>query len=346
MNLQELKNQDFARLKVMDITLDILRKAKPTIIRLAREIQKAGGRLLLVGGKVRDILLRKTPDNIDVEVYGLSASKVRSVAKKYGRLKEVGTFFGVLKIFTKSKLEIDISLPRSENKIAPGHKGFAVRTDPFMDIKKALSRRDFTINSMALDPLTGELIDPLKGQKDLKSKILRATNKRKFSEDPLRVLRAVQLAGRLNLKIESGTKKVIKKNIKRLDELSPDRILNEWRKLLVKSKDPQIGINLAKQLGIYKNPYFQKTLKKSTRLWKLTVYGTLDRPKSIIRGRQLLKVGIKPGPNMGKIIRIADKLKAQKGYNAKNILALIKSISQNTTEEQLIKKLNKLVKGN
>ena len=232
---------------------------KNEIKQLAVNLQKQGGRAFLVGGSVRDMLLGKTPDNYDIEVYGLSLSELKKILSQFGTVSEVGKSFGVLKLTTNSRprrsgkwIEIDVSVPRIEKKSGKGHRGFKVQTIGDLDITKALLRRDFTINSMAYDPLTKELSDPFGGQKDLKNKILRVTNSKTFAEDPLRVLRAMQFVSRFNLKIAPQTAKIISKAVPSVIELPKERVWQEWRKLILKSKKPSLGIDAGMKLRVFK----------------------------------------------------------------------------------------------
>src|SRR3989344_2231795 len=221
---------------------------------ISKEISNNGGCAFLVGGSVRDHLLKSPVKDFDVEVYGLKLPALKKIVGRYGKAKEVGKTFGVIKIFTKEELEIDFSLPRKDIKIARGHRGFKITTDPALNYKKALKRRDFTINSILLDPLTGEFIDPFNGREDLKKRVLRVTDKTTFAEDPLRVLRAIQLVARYELKIEPRSRKIIKAAAPRLKELSKDRIWTEWKKLLLAHR-PSLGLEAARELGLTKTFY-------------------------------------------------------------------------------------------
>src|SRR5205085_5703317 len=118
----------------------------------------------------------------------------------FGNVEAVGESFAVLKMGG-----LDISIPRRDSKTGAKHKDFKIEGDPTMTIEEAARRRDFTINAFAYDPLTGELIDKYGGLEDLKKKIIRATDPKTFVEDPLRVLRAVQFAGRFNFEIDPET---------------------------------------------------------------------------------------------------------------------------------------------
>lgn len=212
-------------------------------LQIAETVAGAGGRALLVGGCVRDSLLAKESKDIDIEVFGLSAETLEHILEPFFDIKHVGRSFGVYKI---KGLEIDVALPRRESKAGNGHKGFTVESDPHMSHESAASRRDFTINTIAWDPLNGEVIDPLGGCEDLRQGILRHTGER-FSEDPLRVLRAMQHLARFELKIAPETLHLCK-HIEP-EGLSKERIFDEWKKLILLGMRPSLGLQFLRDCG-------------------------------------------------------------------------------------------------
>lgn len=230
--------------------LDKQASAFQKVLKFCQALKDAGGQALLVGGSIRDMLLGKTTKDFDLEVYKLPAEKVEEIAKQLGKVSDVGRAFGILKILING-IDIDISLPRTDSKIGSGHKGFAVKADPNMNIKEAARRRDFTINSMAADPLTGSIYDPFGGAEDLKNRILRVTDEERFRDDPLRVMRAIQFIGRFGLKLEEKSGQVIKEMIPQLKELPKERICEEWKKLLLKSEKPSLGLATGMTLGVW-----------------------------------------------------------------------------------------------
>ena len=219
----------------------------PELIIITKAIAKSKGRCILVGGAVRDHCMgRNISKDLDVEIFGMTPEVLESVLQKFGDVHAVGKSFGVLKLKT-SRADYDFSLPRSERKTGKGHRGFLVTTDSTMSYKKAASRRDFTVNSIGYDVLTQELLDPFDGLGDLKRKILRHIGT-SFAEDPLRVLRAMQFSARLEFKIAPDTVKLCRQLD--LEELSRERIFEEFQKLLLKAKRPSIGLEAANNLGI------------------------------------------------------------------------------------------------
>ena len=162
------------------------------IEQLARLMRDAGGRALLVGGCVRDLRLNVPVKDWDLEVYGVDPLKLRELLDTLGPVNAVGEAFTVYKVGH----DVDVSIPRRERKSGRGHRAFVIEGDPSMSIEEATRRRDFTINAMLKDPLTGELIDPFGGQNDLQEHLIRAVSADTFAEDSLRVLRAAQFASR------------------------------------------------------------------------------------------------------------------------------------------------------
>jgi tRNA nucleotidyltransferase (CCA-adding enzyme) len=144
--------------------------------------------------------------------------------------------------------DIDVALPRRESKSGRGHKGFEVRGDPSMSIEEAARRRDFTINAISWDPLTGEYEDPFDGRGDLARRILRVVDRKTFGDDSLRVLRAIQFAARFELTLDDQTRELCRSIP--LDDLPAERIWGEIEKLLLKAAQPSIGLTLALDLGV------------------------------------------------------------------------------------------------
>ncbi len=170
------------------------------VIGISETIAKAGGRAMLVGGCVRDELMGIDSTEWDVEVYGIEPGKLKEIVSLFGPVNAVGEAFTVYKIGK----DIDVSIPRRERKTGRGHKAFLVEGDPNMSFKEACSRRDFTVNAILKDPLTGEIVDPFSGREDIEKKLLRHVSAETFVEDSLRVLRAAQFAARFEFDIAAG----------------------------------------------------------------------------------------------------------------------------------------------
>ncbi|MGI8918441.1 MAG: CCA tRNA nucleotidyltransferase [Pyrinomonadaceae bacterium] len=213
------------------------------VIDLAKAIRAAGGRALLVGGCVRDVLMGGAPKDWDLEVYGLQPARLREVLDQFGTVNVVGEAFSVYKL----ERDIDVSIPRRDRKSGKGHRGFVIEGNPEMDPAEAASRRDFTINAIMQDPLTEEIIDPHHGRADLDNRILRAVSADTFAEDSLRVLRAAQFAARFEFEVEAETESLCRNTD--LSDLPSERIWGEIEKLLLRAQRPSIGFTYLRKFG-------------------------------------------------------------------------------------------------
>jgi tRNA nucleotidyltransferase (CCA-adding enzyme) len=219
----------------------------PGLRRLLEAVAAAGGRPYVVGGAVRDALLHLPVNDFDVEVFGLAADRLRDVLASQGPVNAVGEAFTVYKVagLEGTAEPVDVSLPRRDSKVGPGHRGIAVEGDPGLSVEEASRRRDFTINALLLDPFKGEIVDPHGGQADLAARRLRAVDAATFGEDPLRGLRAVQLAARFELTVDPATARLCASMP--LAELPPERIFGEIEKLLLRARRPSIGLALLRE---------------------------------------------------------------------------------------------------
>ena len=198
-------------------------------------------RAYLVGGCVRDWLLGEANKDYDIEVFGLDCEALANALSRWGKVDLVGRSFGVIKLTTAARHTYDFSIPRRDSKSAPGHKGFQVTFDPALTPEDAAARRDFTINAMMYDPRERRLLDPFKGEADLRARILRHTSAA-FPEDPLRVLRGMQFAARFDLKAVSETVELSRSIKSAYPELARERVREEWFKWAEKSVKPSRGL--------------------------------------------------------------------------------------------------------
>ncbi|HZR23839.1 MAG TPA: hypothetical protein VFA59_09645 [Vicinamibacterales bacterium] len=211
---------------------------------IAHAVRDAGGRALVVGGWVRDRLMGvEAPKNIDLEVFTLPSERVRALLETFGRVEAVGESFQVYKVG-----DLDVSLPRRDSKAGRGHKGFVVVGDPDMSIEEAARRRDFTVNAISFDPLTGEYFDPFHGRADIDRKLLRVVDPATFPDDSLRVLRAIQFAARFEFTLDDATRDLCRRIP--LNDLPAERVWGEVEKLLLQAQRPSIGFALALDLGV------------------------------------------------------------------------------------------------
>ena len=220
------------------------------LLKIAGDIREAGGRAYLVGGWVRDALLGKSCRDYDVEVYDMAQDALVPILSKYGRTNLVGKAFGVIHLAMKG-LSLDFSFPRTESKVGYGHRGFVVHTDEKRSFKEAALRRDFTINAMGMELPDLTLCDPYGGIDDLKTHTLRHVGPA-FAEDSLRILRGVQFASRFGCTLAPDTVELCR--TLSLDDLSVERLFEEFKKWLLKPGKPSLGLRAF--LDIKLNEYF------------------------------------------------------------------------------------------
>ncbi|MBL9172206.1 MAG: HD domain-containing protein [Verrucomicrobiales bacterium] len=212
----------------------------PSLRRILKETPDLAG-AHLVGGCVRDWLLGIPPKDFDVEVYGLPWDRLVRTLGRWGRVDQVGKSFGVIKLTVGPGETYDFSLPRRDSKVAAGHRGFTVEVVPDLRPEDASARRDFTINSLMWHPGRSALLDFHGGEQDLRNRILRHTSAA-FDEDPLRVLRGMQFAGRFGMTGAQETLALCRGISGRHDELAVERIRVEWFKWAGESSVPSAGL--------------------------------------------------------------------------------------------------------
>lgn len=209
-------------------------------------ITAIGGRALFVGGCVRDMIIGVESKDIDIEVHGpVTVDEVEAALRKIGRVDAVGKSFGVLKFGR----DVDVSFPRRDSKTGAGHTGFSVELDLDLTLEEALSRRDFTMNSIAVDAVTGDVIDPFGGISDITAGVIRHTSEA-FADDPLRVVRAIQFSVRFDFDIAEDTAILCRELAGRISELSVERLWMEWEKILTKGQKMERVLNAVRSFGL------------------------------------------------------------------------------------------------
>ncbi len=223
-------------------------KLEERIRELARIFQSNGRQLFLVGGSVRDRLLGRgisdvdlttdaVPEEVKALVSRVSPEALYLVGEKFGT---VGLIFG--------KTKVEITTFRTESYLPLSRWPEVAFTGT---LEEDLWRRDFTINAMAQDPLTDEIIDPTGGRQDLDRKVIKAVGEpgERFTEDPLRLLRAVRFAAQLGFTIEENTARAICEQARMLSTVSAERIGEETNRILI-SPHPGHGLRLTRELGL------------------------------------------------------------------------------------------------
>lgn len=213
-------------------------------LEIARAVKRAGGRAFIVGGYVRDKLLGIGGKDVDLEIFGITPKTLRGLLSEMGEVYDKGASFGVLGL---RHSEIDIAMPRRESRTGARHADFDVAVDPFMTPREASARRDFTMNAMMLDPLTGEIIDEWGGRADLEKRVIRHVSDETFIDDALRAFRAAQFSARLNAQIAPETLKICADMDVSL--ISKERVLDETAKALLKADAPSEYFRALERMG-------------------------------------------------------------------------------------------------
>lgn len=208
---------------------------------IIKKLESQGAEVRFVGGAVRDEIMGIPNKDFDIEVGMLSIKELETLLSEFGKTSLVGASFGVIKLRVGND-ELDFSVPRRDNKIGKSHKDFEIEVDPFMTAIEAAKRRDFTVNSMWKDS-KGNIFDPFDGIEDIKNRILQHTSEQ-FAEDPLRVLRGMQFAGRFNMTLAKETAKLCRELRDEIHHLPKERIWAEWYKWAEKSVKPSMGLKL------------------------------------------------------------------------------------------------------
>ena len=208
---------------------------------IADKVRAAGGSTYYVGGFVRDRLLGIDNKDVDIEVHGIMPQTLHHILEEIGEPLAFGQSFG---IFSVRGYDIDIAMPRKERAVASengeprGHRDFDIEVDPFIGTYEAARRRDFTINALMEDVLTGEITDHFGGRADLNEGIIRHIDDDTFVEDPLRVLRGAQFAARFGFRTAHETAELCR-NIN-LSSLTRERVAEEMKKALLKADCPSV----------------------------------------------------------------------------------------------------------
>ncbi|PFB64499.1 HD domain-containing protein [Bacillus cereus] len=214
------------------------------LTKIVETLKTCNAKVYLVGGAVRDLLLDIVPKDKDYCVTGISQEGFESL---FPTAMLQGKDFPVYRMDIDGEL-CEVALARKERKVSEGHNGFAIYASPDITIEDDLARRDITINSMAIDEETKELIDPYYGEIDLRNKLIRATTEA-FCEDPLRVYRAARFAAEYGFFIEYKTSTMMYQLKSELSSLSIERVLEETKKALM-SRTPSRFFHALKSANV------------------------------------------------------------------------------------------------
>lgn len=209
------------------------------------------GEVFVVGGTVRDAYRDEPIKDIDMIVEGPNMAEIKDILSFFGDVGIYGESFAVIKFKPKGyKGEpYDIAVPRVDTKVGDGHQGFEVETEGVC-LEDDLNRRDFTINSIAVNVASGDLIDPFDGVYDIGRGVIKATDENVFTEDPLRILRGIQFASRFGYTIDHETMILMQNHSDEIKDISGERIFDEIMKVLNKNGDTQMAYDLLYETDI------------------------------------------------------------------------------------------------
>ncbi|SFM06517.1 tRNA nucleotidyltransferase/poly(A) polymerase family protein [Pelosinus propionicus] len=199
----------------------------------AQIIAENGGRVYRVGGCVRDSFMGITPKDIDFSIVGMVKKNFKML---FPKAEECGKSFPVFRLAIDG-IKREVAFARTERKVGSGYKGFRVSAKPKITIEEDLFRRDTTVNSMAQDSLTGEIIDPFQGREDIRAKVLRATSQH-FSDDPMRALRLAGQSARFGFAIDTATLLLARDVKEELIYEPVERVIAELGKVLAEAPEP------------------------------------------------------------------------------------------------------------
>ncbi len=217
-----------------------MRQQAETVV---RTLHAAGHEAYFVGGCVRDLLLGREPDDFDVA----TSASPDAVQALFDAAREVGKSFGVVQV-QSGDAWIEVATFRSESEYSDGRHPDHVA---FADARTDAGRRDFTVNALYLDPASGAMLDFFGGRADLDARILRAVGvaQDRFSEDALRLLRAVRFATRDGFAIEPRTWEALRANAPRVASLAAERVRDELLAILT-GPAPRRGLELLQAAGL------------------------------------------------------------------------------------------------
>lgn len=240
------------------------------------------GKAYIVGGAVRDEILNMKSHDLDLVVVGVRQNDFECI---FPQAEMTGKSFPVYRIRTSDYGEVEIAFARKERKVSLGHNGFEVIFDPSVTLKEDLYRRDLTMNALAKDIDTDQIIDYFNGVDDIKNKVISVVSEH-FLEDPLRALRAARLAARFNFNISSKTYEMMHACKRELTNLSQDRIVGELEKALA-TPSPSIFFNSLKEVDILDVtfPFISSLIKQNVYVRSIEILDEVSSRSSDIATR-------------------------------------------------------------
>jgi len=246
----------------------LLKKIPAELLNLTKRLQAdlPAAEIYLVGGAVRDLLINRPTKDYDLLIRQVAADQLESTLAKYGEVNLVGKTFGVFKWQPTGWADeaIDVALPRTEYTLTTSgrYRDFAVHSNPNLPIEQDLGRRDFTINALAINLQTGQIIDEHHGQTDLQNKLLRTVGKPldRLQEDLSRALRALRFSCQLNFAIDDKTLSAIRQVAEQLTKGQTDESWLVPRETIAKEFLKGLLAEPAKLINLYQTTGYLEQL--------------------------------------------------------------------------------------
>ena len=327
--------------KEYQIKLDPITKEEKAAFKVISELTKRSHEAYAVGGAIRDRLLEKAAKDVDVA----SSATPEVVARIFDKTVAVGEAFGVI-IVIQDGVNIEVATFRSEDAYIDGRRPTKVE---FSNPQEDASRRDFTINALFYDPIKAKIIDYTDGLQDLKRGIIRAIGNanERFSEDYLRMLRAIRFTAELNFELDQDTYEAIKSNAVSISRISVERIFVELSRMLT-GKNPKLALELLNESGIFKevlgelnaldlanesNDLSEMKLKSESLAWAILINQLNEQEQ--LKLLQRLKVSNELTKSVLGINRDIEILKSAKGHDNATLRPVMASSHFKYTMEYL-----------
>src|SRR5436190_14091846 len=212
-------------------------------IDIIRELRKRGHEAYLVGGCVRDMVMQIEPADYDIA----TSAKPEEIINIFPRTEGIGAQFGVVLVIHRGH-PFEVATFRSDEAYIDGRRPTGV---VFTDARQDVLRRDFTINGLLFDPISGEVIDYVNGRADIEAKVVRAIGDphARFEEDKLRVLRAIRFGARLGYTVEPATWEAVRQMSPKIHQVSSERIRDELNRILTEGQAAR-GMRMLEESGL------------------------------------------------------------------------------------------------
>jgi len=219
------------------------------------EFRQQPARAMLVGRFVRDHILGLKPQIAEVELYGVNPESLRRLLlAEFPAAHRIVESFGLVKLTLDDGSQINVSVLNAHHSDIEGEESGTGTQEPreILTAPEGTCRNAFTIESLAIDLLTDEIVDPVGGVRDIRNRVLRIADREQFQDHPLQVMRAVQLCARFDLTVEPASQTLMECMVARgdLDDVADEQIAAQMQKLLILASKPSTGLTLMREIGI------------------------------------------------------------------------------------------------